>query len=151
MTMKAPVAPLTAMTVNSPYPLPVQYYTTGSGTMVIAPPTYTYTPVYATKTITQTKTVGPSGNWCTFDPTIGISVSTTANVGSYTVSIKTLDSNTGIFDVQTFTLIVRCLSSITVGAVTNVSYSIGTVKQTRVPVSTLSPSTCSATLTYTVK
>lgn len=88
----------------------------------------------------------------TIPSAMAIQTSNFANVGFYTVSLKTTEIYSGLVDIQNFTLSVGCLSSIVPSApMGSTTYYIGDpTLSTLIPPYSLSPAACSNLLVYNV-
>ena len=82
---------------------------------------------------------------------IQIFTSTTSDTGTYTVSIKTTETNSGLTDTKNFSLLVKCVTAIAPSSsLTEVVYYITDPAITRTPSYNLTPSTCPNELVLTV-
>ena len=74
---------------------------------------------------------------------INIETSDTSKVGNYTVTIRTTETNSALFDDQSFTLRVKCVTAITPTTLTDVIYYLNEDAIERSPAFTLTPNACS--------
>ena len=82
---------------------------------------------------------------------IQIFTSKQSDIGTYTVSIETTETNSGLKDTRNFNLLVTCVSAIAPSApLTDVVYYITDPAVTRTPTYSLTPSTCLNELVLTV-
>ena len=82
---------------------------------------------------------------------IQIFTSVPTNIGTYTVSIETTETNSGLKDTRSFNLLVTCVSSIAVSsALADVVYFITDPAIIRVPTYNLTPANCLNELELTV-
>ena len=71
--------------------------------------------------------------------------------GTYTITIRTTETNSGLTNDQSFTLLVKCVQSIApTSALADVLYYITDPAITRTPLYTLTPSDCTNELTLAV-
>ena len=83
---------------------------------------------------------------------IQVQTSTYSNTGLYTITIKTTETNSGLTDTKSFTLLVTCVTAVTPSiSMAPITYFIGdTSIGTLIPAYTLTPPGCPNELTYSV-
>ena len=115
-------------------------------------PTYTWFPTYSSTVFTYAITAGPSFVTIAGSPAkIQIFTSTPSNTGTYTVSVKTTETNSGLTDTKSFTLLVTCVTAIAPASTpTDIVYYITDPAIVRTPSYNLTPSTCPNELVLTV-
>ena len=120
--------------------------------MLVDLPKYTWYPTQSATVFTYAITAGPSFVTVGGSPTkIQIFTSTPSDIGTYTVSIKTTETNSGLTDTRSFNLLVTCVSAIAPSsALTDVVYYINDPAITRTPSYSLTPSNCLNELVLTV-
>jgi hypothetical protein len=90
-----------------------QTYLIGSPTLILNLPTYTWDPIKSLASFTSVLVDAPSFVSIADSPLkIQVQTSTYNNTGSYTITIKTTENNSGLTDTKSFTLLVTCVSAI---------------------------------------
>lgn len=101
-----------------------QIYAVNQATLFVDLPTYTWYPTQSTTFFTVAKTAGPSFVTIGGNPLkIQIYTTTTSNTGTYTVTIQTTETYSGLTGTASFNLVVSCVQSIApASALANVVY-----------------------------
>jgi hypothetical protein len=129
-----------------------QTYAINQATLLVDLPTYTWFPTQSSTTFTYAITSGPSFVTIAGSPAkILIFTDTPSHIGTYSVSIETTETNSGLKDTKSFSLLVTCVSAIAPAAPLNeVIYYITDPAITRTPIYNLTPSFCINELVLTV-
>jgi hypothetical protein len=90
-----------------------QTYAINQATLLVDLPTYTWFPTQSSTTFTYAITSGPSFVTIAGSPAkIQIFTDTPSHIGTYSVSIETTETNSGLKDTKSFSLLVTCVSAI---------------------------------------
>ena len=129
-----------------------QTYAINQATLLVDLPTYTWFPTQSSTAFTYAITSGPSFVTIAGSPAkIQIFTDTPSHIGTYSVSIETTETNSGLKDTKSFSLLVTCVSAIAPAAPLNeVIYYITDPAITRTPIYNLTPSFCINELVLTV-
>jgi hypothetical protein len=120
--------------------------------MLVNLPTYNWYPTQSHTAFTYTKTAGPSFVTISGSP-LKIQIYTTAGIdtGYYTVTIRTTETNSGLSNDRSFSLLVKCVQSMVPSTtLVDVTYWITDPVITRTPLYLLTPSDCKYELVLTV-
>ena len=120
--------------------------------MLVDLPTYSWYPTQSATVFTYAITAGPSFVTIGGSPAkIQIFTSAPSDIGQYTVSVETTETNSGLTDTISFNLLVTCVQSFAPSsALTDVVYYITDPAITRTPTYSVTPSTCLNELVLTV-
>ena len=117
-------------------------------------PTYTWYPTQSSTIFTYVLTSAPTFVTIAGSP-LKINVQTTnvSNYGSYTITIRTTETKSGLIDSKSFTLLVSCFTSLTPSiSMASVIYFVGdSTISTLIPSYTTTPSGCTKSWIYSVK
>lgn len=127
-----------------------QTYLINDPAKLINLPTYSWVPADALTTFTYIKTFGPSFVTLVGSPAqINVYTINTANAGTYTVTIRVTETASGLTNDQTFSIQVRCATSLDPSAtITTKTYYIADVALTFSTSYVVTPSTCPKSITY---
>jgi len=129
-----------------------QIYTVSAPMLAINLPTYSWFPTQSHTVFTYSIVSGPGFVTLGGSPQqIQIYTTVAANTGTYTIQIKTTETNSGLFEIQSFSLLVKCVLSIAPsGLLTDVVYYITMPAELRTPLYQLTPADCPYELVLTV-
>jgi hypothetical protein len=126
-------------------------YTISDPVLLVNLPTYSWFPTQSHTLFSYAVVSGQTFVTIGGSPAkIQIQTSIASNTGTYTITIRTTETNSGLTNDQSFTLLVKCVKSIAASSLTDVLYFMSDAAITRTPVFTLTPADCPYELVLTV-